>query len=74
MLGAAGAMEAILTILSLKNKKTPGTVSCMTPDSELAHAPLPDKEVVSLPGKVGISQSLAFGGTNSALVLEAVNT
>jgi len=71
MLGAAGAMEAILTILTLKQKQTRGTVSCREPDPCLARPPLAESQEVRLPGSIGISQSLAFGGTNSALVLEA---
>jgi 3-oxoacyl-[acyl-carrier-protein] synthase-1/3-oxoacyl-[acyl-carrier-protein] synthase II len=71
MLGAAGAMEAILTILTLAEQQTRGTVNCTTPDPGLARPPLVGPEPVQLKGRIGISQSLAFGGTNSALVMEA---
>ncbi len=71
MLGAAGAMEAILTLLTLKVQQVKGTVSCINPDPSLARPPLTEPELVQLQGRIGISQSLAFGGTNSALVLEA---
>lgn len=71
MLGAAGAAEAILTLVTLKEGKTCGTIGCRQIDQDLARKPLTEKEEKSLKGKIGISQSLAFGGTNSALILEA---
>ena len=71
MLGAAGAMEAIISICSLAEKQTRGTVSCRIPDPDLARSPMTENEQITLKGRIGISQSLAFGGTNSALVLEA---
>lgn len=71
MLGAAGALEAILTLQALRAGRTGGTINCRTPDDALPLAPLLEEGETILPGKTGISQSLAFGGTNSALVLEA---
>lgn len=71
MLGAAGAMEAILTLDALKKQTTRGTAGCATADPDLARAPQIGTEQVQLNGRIGISQSLAFGGANSALVLEA---
>lgn len=71
MLGAAGAVEAIFTIAALTTQQTPGTISCSTVDPDLAFAPLDASQQAVLNGTIGISQSLAFGGTNSALVVEA---
>lgn len=70
-LGAAGAIEAILTLLALGRGATHGTVGCRTADPELPFAPLPEAAHATLAGRLGISQSLAFGGCNAALVLEA---
>lgn len=70
-LGAAGGIEAILTLKALKEGSTVGTVGCLDPDRELALEPLRQGEKRELAGRWGISQSLAFGGGNSALVLEA---
>jgi len=70
MLGAAGAVEAILTLHVLREQQTNGTVSCSRVDPKLAYPVLMEKEQALLQGRLGISQSLAFGGTNSALVLE----
>lgn len=70
-LGAAGGIEAVLTLMSLRAGFTPGTVGCHAPDPELSLVPVSQTESRQLVGRLGISQSLAFGGSNSALVLEA---
>lgn len=70
-LGAAGGIEAVLTIMALRAGHTPGTAGCLDPDPELALTPVIQTENRQLAGRWGISQSLAFGGGNSALVLEA---
>ncbi|MFP3982302.1 MAG: beta-ketoacyl-[acyl-carrier-protein] synthase family protein [Desulfurivibrionaceae bacterium] len=69
-LGAAGALEAIFTLLSLNEGFTPGSAGCSHPDPELALSPLTRGENRELAGSLGLSTSLAFGGGNSALILE----
>ncbi|MDP3478257.1 MAG: beta-ketoacyl-[acyl-carrier-protein] synthase family protein [Desulfoprunum sp.] len=68
-LGAAGAIEAILTILALNHGYTTGTTGCSTPDPQLPVTILPESARATLTGSLGLSQSLAFGGNNAALVL-----
>jgi len=70
-LGAAGGIEAIFTLMALRAGHTPGTVGCLEPDQELALLPVTQTEDRQLAGRWGISQSLAFGGGNSVLVMEA---
>ena len=70
-LGAAGGIEAILLMMALRNRHTPGTVGCSEVDPELLLRPLAGGVSSDLKGGWGISESLAFGGGNSALVLEA---
>jgi len=70
-LGAAGGIEAILTMNALREGYSVGTVGCLDPDPEFALRPLRQGVKRQLEGRWGISQSLAFGGGNSALVLEA---
>jgi 3-oxoacyl-[acyl-carrier-protein] synthase-1/3-oxoacyl-[acyl-carrier-protein] synthase II len=70
-LGAAGGIEAIFTLMALRAGHTPGTVGCLDPDPELSLLPVTQTENRQLSGRWGISQSLAFGGGNSVLVLEA---
>ncbi|MEN8143247.1 MAG: beta-ketoacyl synthase N-terminal-like domain-containing protein, partial [Thermodesulfobacteriota bacterium] len=70
-LGAAGGIEAVLTMKALRGGSTVGTVGCLDPDPDFALRPLSQGEKAQLVGCWGISQSLAFGGGNSVLVLEA---
>jgi len=71
-LGAAGAIEAILTLYSLKQEIIGGTIGCHNIDPDLKVIPLSETEKVKLTGRIGLSQSLAFGGGNSALIVEAI--
>ncbi|ADH85820.1 beta-ketoacyl-[acyl-carrier-protein] synthase family protein [Desulfurivibrio alkaliphilus] len=70
-LGAAGAVEAVFTLLALQAGKTVGSRRCRRPDPAFPYRPLAEDEERVLTGPIGISQSLAFGGGNSCLVLEA---
>jgi 3-oxoacyl-(acyl-carrier-protein) synthase len=72
-LGAAGGIEAILLLMALRNGRTPGTIGCREVDPEFPLRPLAGDESCDLQGSWGISQSLAFGGGNSALVLGAAS-
>ncbi|WP_163335665.1 beta-ketoacyl-[acyl-carrier-protein] synthase family protein [Desulfopila sp. IMCC35008] len=69
-LGAAGAIEAVLTLLSLNRGELYGSPGCVTPDPDFPLTPLRQGERVKLTGRIGISQSLAFGGSNAVLVIE----
>lgn len=70
-LGAAGGLEAILTLLALRQGVTPGTHGYQSSDPQLPVNPIPQGISVPLPTRIGMSQSLAFGGGNAALVIEA---
>ena len=69
-LGAAGGIEAVLTLRALQEGRTFGTPSCQEIDPTLAVQPLAQHKKTNLSGKIGISHSLAFGGGNAALVME----
>jgi 3-oxoacyl-(acyl-carrier-protein) synthase len=71
-LGAAGGIEAILTIKALTAGESPGTVGCSKPDPEFKFSPASAGKKICLSSKIGASQSLAFGGGNSVLIMEAV--
>lgn len=70
-LGAAGTIELALTTLMLKLQKTAPSLRCSTPSDEIAM--LPDAEPVSIPGNAALSTSLAFGGSNTALIIKKIN-
>ncbi|WP_457577897.1 beta-ketoacyl-[acyl-carrier-protein] synthase family protein [Desulfomarina sp.] len=69
-LGAAGAIEAIFTLLALNRGKVAGTAGCRNCDPDFPFAVLPEGVTSALRGRTGMSQSLAFGGSNSVLILE----
>ncbi len=67
MLGAAGAAEAIFTILAIRDQVVPPTINYHTPD--------PDCDLDYVPNtarpmsiEIAISNSFGFGGTNGTLV------
>jgi len=66
LLGAAGGVEAIATLLSMKNGYIPATLNYETPDPacDLDYTP----ESVSTSIRVALSNSFGFGGQNAALL------
>lgn len=69
-LGAAGAVEAVATLLALKNKVVPPTANFTSPD------PACNLDIVAncprrAPIEVAMSNSFAFGGLNAVIVLRA---
>ena len=67
-LGAAGALEAAFTVACLNAHRMPPSVGFTEKAEEMSASPV--MEAMALKGNVAISQSLAFGGNNSVLVLE----
>ena len=70
-MGAAGALEAIATVLALVNQTLPPTIAYLTPDPEcdLDYVPNVARQA-SL--RVALSNSSGIGGNNASLVLRAV--
>ena len=71
-LGAAGALEAVASILSLKHGCIPPTANYTTPD------PACDLDVVpntarALHPEYAMSNSFAFGGLNAVLIFRAIS-
>lgn len=64
-LGASGAIEAVVTVLSLKNKTTHICKNLDDPIRDLNFI----KEANAYPIKTAISQSFGFGGHNAVLVM-----
>lgn len=68
LLGAAGALEAVVTVLALHRRELPPSMHCMTIDPACSlnlvapgHSAAPELQAA-------ISNSFAFGGTNSVLL------
>jgi 3-oxoacyl-[acyl-carrier-protein] synthase II len=68
LVGAAGGVEAIATVLALHHGVLPPTINYTTPDPacDLDYVPNQARRV---PIRVAMSNSFAFGGTNAILVL-----
>ncbi|KMW56572.1 3-oxoacyl-[acyl-carrier-protein] synthase, KASII [Candidatus Rhodobacter oscarellae] len=72
LLGAAGAIEAIFSILAIRDQVAPPTINLENPavETTLNLAPLVKQEREI---KVALSNSFGFGGTNASLVLGQVS-
>lgn len=70
LLGAAGAVEAIFSILAMKNGVIPPTLNLHTPEEtwiDLTPLHAKDKDL-----NIVMSNSFGFGGTNSSIVFRKV--
>lgn len=70
-MGAAGAMEFVASVMALRSSWLPPTAFLETPDPrcDLDYIPLEAREVPTL--RAVMSNSFAFGGSNSVLVAKA---
>jgi 3-oxoacyl-[acyl-carrier-protein] synthase II len=73
LLGAAGAIEAIFSILAIRDSVLPPTINYHTPDPvcDLDYVP---NTARSKPVKNALSNSFGFGGHNASLILSTVGT
>jgi 3-oxoacyl-[acyl-carrier-protein] synthase II len=67
LLGAAGGIEAVATVLSLKHGLLAPTINYETPDPECDLDYVPNK-AREAPIRVALSNSFGFGGTNATLI------
>jgi 3-oxoacyl-[acyl-carrier-protein] synthase II len=73
LLGAAGALEAALTVLALHRGQVPPTASCDRPDPQ-CDVHVVRGRGVDLPSlEAAISNSFAFGGTNVVLAFKRLH-
>lgn len=71
LLGAAAGIEAVFTILALRDQIAPPTINLHDPDPacDLDYVPLTARNT---PIEVAMSNSFGFGGTNSTLVFRKI--
>lgn len=69
-LGAAGAVEAAVSIISIRSGLVPANTGCTHVDPELGVTPVLAPQQAEI--KTVLSNSLGFGGNNAALVIGAV--
>ena len=72
LLGAAGAVEAIFSILAIRDQVLPPTINLDNPDPDcdLDYVPNMAREAKV---KTAISNSFGFGGTNGSLIFRALD-
>ena len=67
LLGAAGAVEAIFSVLAIRDQVAPPTINLEDPD-EGCDLDFVANQAKSMPIEVTVSNSFGFGGTNGSLV------
>jgi 3-oxoacyl-[acyl-carrier-protein] synthase II len=70
LLGGAGGIEAVYTVLTLKSGTIPPTINYETPDPacDLDYVP---NEARKAEVRAALSNSFGFGGTNASLLFKA---
>ncbi|WP_319774237.1 beta-ketoacyl-ACP synthase II [Breoghania sp.] len=72
LLGAAGAVETIFSVLAIRDNVAPPTINLDNPSVETAIDLVPNKPK-HMPINVALSNSFGFGGTNASLVFRRVS-
>jgi 3-oxoacyl-[acyl-carrier-protein] synthase II len=67
-LGAAGAIEAIVTVLTIRESCVPPTINLTDPDEAAAGLDLTPLRARSHDVRIAMSNSFGFGGQNTALI------
>jgi 3-oxoacyl-[acyl-carrier-protein] synthase II len=67
LLGAAGAVEAVFSLLALRDQVSPPTINLRHPDPQCDLDYVPN-EKRKMPIRVALSNSFGFGGTNGTLI------
>jgi len=72
LLGAAGVVEAIFSILAIRDGVLPPTINLENPDPEcdLDYVPGTARQA---PVRIALSNSFGFGGTNGSLIFRALD-
>src|SRR5258708_11707007 len=66
--GAAGAIEAVFTIMALRDRILPPTINLETPDPDCDLDYVPNVARVVPDLTIGLSNSFGFGGHNATIV------
>ena len=72
LMGAAGAVEFVITLLSIANKAVPPTAHLKMPDPECDLDYVPNTGRTGLNVRTAMTDSFAFGGTNAVLIVRKV--
>ena len=71
LLGAAGGVEAVFSVLAMREQIAPPTINLVNPDPacDLDYVPHTARE---MPIRAALSNSFGFGGTNGTLIFSRV--
>ena len=72
LLGAAGAVEAIYSVLSIRDQAVPPTLNLNNPSEGIDGIDLVPNQARERPVRAVLSNSFGFGGTNAALIFSKV--
>jgi 3-oxoacyl-[acyl-carrier-protein] synthase II len=72
LLGAAGVVEAIFSVLAIRDRVAPPTINYRTPDPECDLDYVPNN-ARQMPLDISLSNSFGFGGTNASLIFRRFN-
>lgn len=70
LLGAAGGIEAIFTVLALRDQIAPATLNLETPDPAAAGLDLIRGQARALPMEYALSNGFGFGGVNASVLFK----
>jgi 3-oxoacyl-[acyl-carrier-protein] synthase II len=69
LLGGAGGIESVFTVLALHHQKSPPTINLMTPDSE-CDLDYCANTARDMPIEIAMKNNFGFGGTNGTLIFK----
>ena len=73
MLGAAGSVEAVYTLLAMQNNLVPPTINLDNPEEETSGFNLVPNQAQEKRIDIALSNSFGFGGTNATLLFKKVS-
>jgi 3-oxoacyl-[acyl-carrier-protein] synthase II len=71
LLGAAGGIEAVFSVLAVRDQVAPPTINLVDPDPECDLDYVPN-QARQMKIRIALSNSFGFGGTNGTLAFRAV--
>ncbi len=72
LLGATGGVEAIFSVLAIRDQVAPPTINLTTPDPECDLDYVPNK-ARDMKIEIALSNSFGFGGTNATLIMSRLS-
>lgn len=72
LLGAAGAVESIYSIMAMNNSLLPPTINLVDPEEETAGFDLVPNKAKEKEVRYALSNSFGFGGTNGSLIFKKI--